>query len=495
MRGRLLIFLTIAVMLVALVALNAASYVRVERGGDLEFAPDRSTLNYGATGTRALYEYLEQAGHKVERWGQRIESLEEGGATRPASFVVVGQTRRNFEREEAQALLRWVEAGGRLVIIDRSPDTALLPTSWRWRVASEVFDTPGPDVRPDNVESMTRDVPLLAPSQPTPLTRDVAQVTRSRFASSLHIYKVDAAAPVAVTGRRGTVWSKSRTPSSTEEEDDFFGGEETTQPPPPPPAPVIAADPPTEASEEAEEAEEAISPAPVNHLPDGRDADGSLLVDYAYGRGRIVVMSDPFIVSNAGINRSDNLLLAANVLSGGTDGLIAFDEFHQGYGTTRNEFFAYFAGTPILWLFAQAGVIIAAIIWTRGRRFARPLPAPHVDRRSKLEFVASMAELQQRARAYDLAVENIYGRTRRALARYAGVASDAPHAELAARVAARSGKDARGLEALLRECEDAMAGAPLSARKALSLVAALRDLERQLGIRMRAREIRQAEAR
>jgi len=136
-----------------------------------------------------------------------------------------------------------------------------------------------------------------------------------------------------------------------------------------------------------------------------------------------------------------------------------------------------------------------AVVWTRGRRFARPLPAPHVDRRSKLEFVASMAELQLRARAYDLAVENIYGRTRRALARYGGVAADAPPQELAARVAARSGRDARGLEALLRECEDAMAGTPLSARRALALVAQLRELERELGIRMRAREIRQAEAR
>jgi hypothetical protein len=402
---------------------------------------------------------------------------------RPSSFVVVGQTRRHFEREEAQALLRWVAAGGRLVIIDRSPDTILLPTSGRWRVASEVFDAPGPDVRPENVENMTRGVPLLAPLQPTLLTRDVAQVTRSRFAASLHLYTVE-----KPTGRAtGIASNPAPTPTATEDEDEFFGEEETEPPPPPPPMPIPA-------GAATDEGLESVSPAPVEHLAYGPKDNGALLVDYAYGRGRIVILSDPFIVSNAGLNRSDNLLLAANVVSG-DGGLIAFDELHQGYGTTRNEFFAYFAGTPILWLFAQAGVIVAAIVWTRGRRFARPLPAPHVDRRSKLEYVASMAELQQRARAYDLAVENIYGRTRRALARYAGVAADTPPSELAARVAARSGRDARGLEALLRECEDAMAGAPLSARRALSLVAQLRDLERQLGIRMRAREIRQAESR
>ena len=42
MRGRLFIFLTIVVMLLVLVGLNAASYVRVEPEGDSEAAPDRS---------------------------------------------------------------------------------------------------------------------------------------------------------------------------------------------------------------------------------------------------------------------------------------------------------------------------------------------------------------------------------------------------------------------------------------------------------------------
>jgi hypothetical protein len=247
--------------------------------------------------------------------------------------------------------------------------------------------------------------------------------------------------------------------------------------------------------EEAGDAEPPPSPpltlAPVVHLPDGRGGDGALLVDYEYGRGRIVVLSDPYVVANSGIARGDNLLLAVNVVASG-GGLIVFDEYHQGYGAARQELFAYFAGTPVLWFFAQFAVVVLALVWTRGRRFARPLPAPHTDRRSKLEFVASMAELQQRARAYDLAIENIYARTRRALARYAGLPADAPTAEIAARVAARSGKDAGRLAALMRDCEDAVAGAPLKSRRAVELARDLRELERDLGILMRAREIRQA---
>jgi hypothetical protein len=106
-----------------------------------------------------------------------------------------------------------------------------------------------------------------------------------------------------------------------------------------------------------------------------------------------------------------------------------------------------------------------------------------------------MAELQQRARAYDLAVENVYQRTRRALARYAGLPATAAPAQLAERVAARSGRDRAALETLLRDCEDAAAGAPTNARRALRLVRDLRALERDLRLLMRSREVRQAAAR
>jgi hypothetical protein len=489
MRGRLLIFLTVLLMVVLLVALNAASYVRVEEEGDTELLPDRSTLNAGGTGTLALFEYLRQRGVDVVRWRQPMSALldeDEGGV---ASLVIVGKLRHEVERREAKAVLRWVERGGRLVLIDRSPDTKLLPTTaGHWRVGSELFEYPGPEVRTDDVELMTRGVPLVAPVQPTALTRDVAEVARSRFAGRLHVYQTDADAPAALGANpRGPRIITTPTPTP-EEDEGLFGGEETE--PPPPPAP--AATPLARAGEGANEE----AGAPVVHVKDGREGEGALLVDYAYGRGRIVVLSDPYVVSNGGVNRADNLFLAAGVVTGGaSSGRVAFDEFHQGYGATENQFFAYFRGTPVLWLFAQTALVVLAIVWTRGRRFARAVPAPRADRRSKLEFVASMAELQQRARAYDLAVENIYQRTRRALARYGGVSANAPLEQVAARAAARSGRDRKKLEALLRECEDSIAGAPLTSRRALSLARDLRELERDLGILMRAREIRQATVR
>ncbi|MGH9883728.1 MAG: hypothetical protein ACRD6N_20075, partial [Pyrinomonadaceae bacterium] len=209
------------------------------------------------------------------------------------------------------------------------------------------------------------------------------------------------------------------------------------------------------------------------------------------GKGRIIVLSDPYIVSNAGISLRDNLQLGINVLVS-DGGLTAFDEFHQGRGVTRNALITYFSGTPVLALCGQITLLVLLILWTRGRRFARPLPLPRVDRRSALEFVASMAEVQQRARAFDLAIENVYTRTRRVLARYAGVDYNSPRSEIAARVAMRSTLDARQLEVLMRRCEEAINGQEISERQSIQLVKRLREVEATLGLRMRSREVKQA---
>jgi hypothetical protein len=520
MRGRFSIVIFIGVMLVLLVALNAASYVRVEREAEMEIAPDRSTLNGNASGTRALYEFLEESGQRVMRWRETPAALTRApNNARPSTFVVVGALRVAFKEEEVKSLMEWVEAGGRLVVIDRAPHAPLVESD-EWIIAPHMVAPPDLDVRADDAEALTRGAPPLVPTQPTLFTRDVERIAPSRFASRLLAERNEREAdtegadgklegvpptPSPVTTNAPVIIEQppaspnenaddEATPESVTANDEAVSSE-GEPPPPPKPLPsdstyvttVPDSDPRTTTT--ASEVDEATpqSGAPVFHVSDER---GALLVDFARGQGRIVVLSDPFIVANRGINRADNLQLALNILTQG-GGLIAFDEYHQGRGTTRNEFAAYFAGTPVLAMCAQLFLLVAAVVWTRGRRFARPLPAPRVDRRSKLEFVASMAELQQRARAFDLAIENVYGRTRRALARYGGADVSAPRATVAAGVAARSGHSKDEIEALMRECEDAINGAPVTARQSLALVARLRELERALGIRMRAREIRQ----
>ncbi|HJR07538.1 MAG TPA: DUF4350 domain-containing protein [Pyrinomonadaceae bacterium] len=521
MRGKFSVIIFVGVLLVLLVALNAASYVRVEQEAEMELKPDRSTLNAGASGTRALYEFLGESGQRVMRWREPPNALTRSTAgARPSTFVVVGTTRLAFKEEEARSLMEWVEAGGRLVVIDRAPHESLVESD-EWRINPQAVELPDADVRADDAEALTRDARQLAPSQPTLLTRDVESIAPSRYASRLvaarQVRDEDANEGQGSASPNATntpVIIQQAPPGQDEDvsdaatENNQNAGDAATEnedEPPPPPKPLPSRAPEARTTpygdpraaggqdymratdDEAASATQAS--APVFHVSDER---GALLVDFARGKGRIVVLSDPFIVANRGISRADNLQLASNIVAGTGGGLIAFDEYHQGRGATRNQFASYFAGTPILAMCAQLFLIAAAIVWTRGRRFARPLPAPRVDRRSKLEFVASMAELQQRARAFDLAVENVYVRTRRALARYGGADANAPRAAIAAAVAARSGRSREEIESLMRDCEDIIEGAPTSARQSLALVASLRELERTLGIRMRTREIRQA---
>ena len=462
MRQRLIIIVVLIVVVAVLILINAASYVQIEPTLDAEMTPDRSTLNAGATGTKALYDFLHESGYPVARWRENTESLLSFSGPKPATIVVIGRTIVPFSDSEGKELLHWVETGGRLVIIDRSPDHRLLPPSGSWTIGVHMTSFPWTDVDPTSFEQMTSGVKLVPPSQTTLPAQNVKEVLPSRFAGNITI---------GTTTKKTELHQEGNAGGSSDDDESF----ET------PPAE-------NEATQIPKDENDRISPAPVLNF--NREG-GALLVEYPHGKGRIVLLSDPFIVANNGISRADNLQLAVNVITG-NGGMVAFDEFHQGRSATHNALIQYFAGTPVLAICGQLILIGLMVVWSRGTRFARPLPLPQVDRRSSLEFVASMAELQQRARAHDLALENIYGRLRRVLVRHAGLNQSSPRAEVAARVAARSGLNREKLETLMRNCEDAINGAPTNAKESLRMVRQLRQIESALGLRTRDRDLKQA---
>ncbi|HEX5703629.1 MAG TPA: DUF4350 domain-containing protein [Pyrinomonadaceae bacterium] len=471
MRQRLFIFITLVAVVVVLIALNAASYVRVESAGDSEASPDRSTFNSGETGTQALYDFLDESGQPVMRWREGTSSLLGSADPKPSTLVVIGPLKVGYTKREARELMQWVESGGRLVIVDRNPNPGLLGPDSEWMISSDQLGYPWNDLDPNNFEQMTSGMAPLKPAQPTALARNVDSVMPSRFMSAITF------AP-RTPESQPTPDEVDELVDNEEEEPDDYERE---------PSPGVGL-PTTEAGTPAGKNNER-STAPVVHFGEKR---GALLVDYPYGNGRIVLLSDPYLVANNGISRADNLLLALNAVTAG-GGMIAFDEFHQGHPATHNALFQYFSGTPVAAICAQLALIGIAVVWSQGRRFARPLPLPQVDRRSKLEFVASMAELQQRARAHDLALENIYARVRRVLVRYAGVNNSTPRAEIARRVAIRSGLGRAELETLMRKSEETINGAPTHAKEVLRIAQRLRDIESKLGLRTRSRDVKQAD--
>src|SRR5262249_57909189 len=109
---------------------------------------------------------------------------------------------------------------------------------------------------------------------------------------------------------------------------------------------------PSAIKDKPEESPEPALYAPVIHLG---DKDGAALADFTYGEGRVIFLSDPFVVANNGIARGGNLTLAMNILRsmGSPERRILFDEFHHGYHTGGNPLVNYFRGTSAPWLLLQ----------------------------------------------------------------------------------------------------------------------------------------------
>ena len=215
------------------------------------------------------------------------------------------------------------------------------------------------------------------------------------------------------------------------------------------------------------------------HMGDDR---GAVLADSRAGEGRIVMLTDPFIVANNGIAEGDNVVLALNLIAErNQEGRIAFDEFHHGYGAASSGgVMSYFEGTPVPWMLWQAALIALLIVYSYGRRFARPLPLVRERRTTNLEFVTSMANITRLARATDLAMKSVYSEFHKRLCRYSGLPPKVDTARLAAVTARRAKIDENELGRLLTRCEEVAGGRAVSDAELLQLVSRVREVESQL---------------
>ncbi len=484
MRQKLAIFIVLILLVAVLVGLNAATYVQKEKMPDSEFAPNRSTFNSGATGSQAFYSLLSETGRRVTRWQSPIDALLTEKRNKPTTFVVIGQVRKQFTELEEKQILEWVSNGGRLVLIDREPSERILAALENWNVSVKtrgLEDIFGVD--PADQKQMTTDTPAAKPVQPTVFTASVNAVQTSRFASNVEFKWKREWPRTRDEGETSPGTNPELYSADIDEEDNTNELYDFYRDAPPP----FAQDSPgtqIEMGDAQIQREAAALNAPVVHLAGG---DRNLLVDARYGLGSIVILTDPYIVSNTGLSLVDNARLATNIVSSG-GGLIAFDEYHQGYGSNNNRFFQYFAGTPVIAIFIQLAVIAAFVFFSQSRRFARPVPEAEPDRLSKLEYVSAMAELQQRTRAFDLAIENIYTDFRRRTSRLFGVDNMTTGRKvLASLIAERIKGDAREIEILMFECEDVIHGEPTNKKETIRLTARLRELESKLGLQRAGR--------
>ncbi len=348
---------------------------------------DRSSYRTTPYGTRAFYSLLDESGYPVERLNEPYDELKDRQDI--GTLVIIAPPQRNNPTEEEfKALVKWIEDGGCVIVIDHDIDVE--------------FGEAKANTQFSFLQNKVRVM------QPTAYTRGVNTVAVSAFAKRV---KLD-------------------------------------------------------------------SPSTVYHIGDDY---GGVLADAQVGEGHIVLLTDPFMVANNGIAQADNVVLALNLFNGRPPGKIAFDEYHHGYRSGDSVgVVSYFRGTPIPWMLAQLGLIALLVVYTYGRRFARPLPLKRESRTTNLEFVSSMANITRLARATDLAMQNVYHQFHNQLCRYVGLPPGAETSKLAAAVARRSRFSEDELRGLLSRCEAVASGAKVSDTELLTLVTRLRDIGARL---------------
>ena len=530
MKQRFLLILALVCLVAILIGLNAVSYVQKEKVPDSELNPNRSTYNVGATGTRAFYEFLAESGYQVKRWREPIAKLKYFDASVASTFVVIGKVRREFSDDEIAKLMNWVSSGGTLVIIDRDPPSDLIASTAYYsfevdggerysfevdggeRSMSEIEkDTMMLSVDPSSEKQMTAETKAVRVMQPSTLTKDVIAIQPSKFASSVKFVRSkmpESEDETTESEDDATVLDEANTNSNLSDIDEveteesltsensnttsnqgfnveFKTGDGTRN------SDKSDSDENDENGDTEEEVDDEAPDvslvAPVAHI--GND-EKTLVVDFPFDSGKVIFVTDPYVVANGGIRLADNVQFAANVV-GSTGGIIAFDEFHQGYSNNENHVLEYFSGTPLVAILLQLLVLIGVIFYSQSRRFARALPHQEPNRLSKLEYVSAMAQLQRRTKAYDLAIENIYQDFRRRVSRLTGVDNHTTsREELANLISDRTDYSAKDLDDLMFKCEDITHGEPTSKKEIVQIITKLRKIEKRLGLERRDRKRR-----
>jgi hypothetical protein len=167
--------------------------------------------------------------------------------------------------------------------------------------------------------------------------------------------------------------------------------------------------------------------------------EGMLIGERRIGNRRVVVLSDPDIISNHGLARGDNSVIAVSLIQyllgerryRTAHGTLIFDEFVHGFTPKPLNLLNILFQFPFVLVTVQMAVVIALLIWAATARFGAPIPVagPLVEgKRSLIDTGARL--LTQARRVSDLSqryVEAVVADTARCLHTPAAQVPDQPN--------------------------------------------------------------------
>jgi hypothetical protein len=123
---------------------------------------------------------------------------------------------------------------------------------------------------------------------------------------------------------------------------------------------------------------------------------GVLLGEAEDSHGRLWVLSDPDLISNQGLKRGDNAIIAVGMVQEllAPGGSVIVDEVIHGFRRDRSLWRALFE-FPIIIITINALAAVAVLLWTATGRFGSPIPVEPPLKAGKTTLIGNAAGLLQ----------------------------------------------------------------------------------------------------
>jgi hypothetical protein len=117
------------------------------------------------------------------------------------------------------------------------------------------------------------------------------------------------------------------------------------------------------------------------------------------GKGRVLVLADPSLLTRRGLLRDDNALFVVNVLRlHARDDRVYFDEYHHGF-QAGGGFWGYLARHGHQSVLLPILVVAGAGIWLWAVRLGPAVPAPPAASADAVDYASALAQLYRQTKA------------------------------------------------------------------------------------------------
>ena len=118
-----------------------------------------------------------------------------------------------------------------------------------------------------------------------------------------------------------------------------------------------------------------------------------------YGKGRVIVVADPTLLTARGLGRGDNVMFLVDVADHAAhDGVVYFDEYHHGF-RSAGGFWGYLGYYGAQLALLPILIVILAAAWRVMIRLGPATPTPPAPQADAVDYASALARLYQKAGA------------------------------------------------------------------------------------------------